>query len=181
MRTFCRLAAVWTMVIGAVALVVKGLDWLPGLVTGTPQSVRVYSSISDAEQAIGARLWIPAYYPDTLLWPPIRIDAWPGPPTSVAVRVADRKTREERFVLIQSIDAPGAAPAALLDPVLVLESSDVAVGGRTGRLSRVLTADGQVLHDVSWVHGERRLTIRFHGPAEQLLLIAESLERSRPS
>jgi hypothetical protein len=181
MRTICRVVAVWTMVVGSVALAVKGMDWLPGLVTGTPQRVRVYSSVGEAEQAIGASLWLPAYYPDTLLWPPARIDAWPGPPTSVALRVSDRESRLERFVLIQSIEAPGEAPAALLDSVLVLDSADVAIGTRTGRLSRVLTSDGQVLHDVSWTHGVRRLTIRFRGPAEQLLLIAESLERARPS
>jgi hypothetical protein len=174
-----RIVLSWLAVVGAFILALEALDRLPTLLSGTPHGVRVYASVEEAQRAVGARIWLPAYYPDTLAWPPARIDAWPGPPAMVALHVAARAGGQEWLVLVQSFTAPANPPPVLLPPVQVLTTSDVTVGGRAAILTRVVAPGGEVMHDVTWDHGRRRMTLRFRGPVEQLLLIAESLERAQ--
>jgi len=181
MRTSRRaIVGSWLLVVAGFFVGLRAVDRVPALLAGTPHGVRVYTSIEEAERALGARIWLPAYYPDSLAWPPARVDAWPGPPVSVAVHIGGRRDTRERLVVVQSIGGRAGAPPPLLPPAQVLATAEVVVGDRTALLTRVVAGDGEVMHDVSWEHGERRLTLRFHGPVEQLLLIAGSLERTQP-
>jgi|WetSurMetagenome_2_1015567.scaffolds.fasta_scaffold252053_2 hypothetical protein len=170
----------WLLVVAAFVVALKALDVLPALMVGTPHGLRVYATVDEAQRAVGARIWLPPYYPDSLAWPPARIDAWPGPPAMVAVHVRGRSDRRERLVIVQSLGGLAAAPSILLAPAEVLTTTEVTLGTRPAVLTRVVAPDGEVVHDVSWDHGPRRLTLRFHGPVEQLLLIAGSLERTLP-
>jgi len=56
-------------------------------------------------------------------------------------------------------------------------TAEVVVGKRPATVVRLVVPGGEVVHDVRWVHGDRRIVLRYHGPVEDLLLIAESLER----
>lgn len=174
-----RIVVSWLVVVAAFALALKALDRLPALLTGTPHGVRVYATIEDAERALGARVWLPAFYPDTLAWPPSRVDAWPGPPVVVALYMDARADGHERLVLVESLGTPAPPPPALLPPGQVLTTIEVPIGSRTAVLTRAVAPGGEVVHDVSWDHGTRRLTLRYHGPVEELLLIAASLERTQ--
>jgi hypothetical protein len=174
-----RIVQSWLLVVAAFALGLKAVDRLPALIAGIPHGVRVYESVASAERAVGARIWLPPFYPDSLAWPPARIDAWPGPPVVVALHVNARADGRERLVIVQSFVSPAAPPPVLLDaPRQVLTTSDVRIGDRAGILTRLVAPGGEVMHDVTWDHGTRRLTLRYHGPVEELLLIAASLERS---
>ncbi|HEY3380341.1 MAG TPA: hypothetical protein VGK32_01155 [Vicinamibacterales bacterium] len=179
MRETVRLIASWLVVLAAAAVALKALDRLPSLLTGTPPGARAYESIDRAERALGARIWLPAFYPDTLAWPPSRIESFVGPHVWAVVHVVGREDRGERLVLVESMDEPAPPPATLLPPVLVLQSSAVAIGTRQGVLSRVVTDEGRTLHEVWWVHGARRVMLRYDGAAEELLVIAQSLERTQ--
>jgi hypothetical protein len=173
-----RLIRTWLVVLAAFLVAIKAIDRLPALAAGTPHGVRVYAAIADAERAIGTRIWLPPYYPDTLAWPPSRVDVWAGPPVSVALHVAGRGGTSDRLLIVESLGGPAAPPESLLPAVDVLTSSNVPIGARQGLLVRAVAATGEVLHDVSWDHGSRRITLRYHGPVEELLLIAASLERN---
>ena len=170
----------WLLLAAGFVAVLKAADRVPAVLAGTPHGARVYGSVAEAERAIGASIWVPSSYPESLAWPPSRVDAWPGPPTSVAIHVKARSDGRERFVLVQSIGAPAAAPAVLLEPVEVLMTLAVPIGRQKAALARVVAPGGQVLHDLSWDEGSRRLTMRYAGPVEELLLIAASLERTHP-
>jgi hypothetical protein len=168
----------WLLVVMGFAFALKAADRLPSWLAGTPHSVRVYATVADAERALGTRLWVPASPPDSLDWPPARVDAWPGPPTSVAIRVRGRSDGREQLVVVQSIGAPASPPDVLLEPMQELLTMRVPVGAHSAALTRGLAPGGRVLHDLSWDEGSRRLTIRYAGPVEELLLIAASLERT---
>lgn len=172
-----RTVLAWLAIVAGSAAALKTADCLPALIAGTPQGVRVYSTLNDAEHAVGARVWLPAYYPDSLAWPPERVDAWPGPPVMVAVRVSGRADHREKLVIVESLWARAAADARLLPAAPVLLSSDIRIGDRAARLDRVVAPGGEVLHDVTWDQGRRRLTLRYRGPVEELLTIADSMER----
>ena len=171
----------WLLVVAAFALALKAVDRLPAADRGHAArraGLRVGGRRLNAPSARASGC--PAFYPDTLAWPPARIDAWPGPPVVVALHVNGRADGRERLVIVQSFRSPAAPPPVLLPaPVQVLTTTDVRIEGRAGVLTRLVAPGGEVMHDVSWDHGTRRLTLRYHGPVEELLLIAASLERSQ--
>jgi hypothetical protein len=180
MTTRARAVRSWLLIAAGFAGVLKAADRVPALVAGTPHGARVYSTVPEAERALGTRLWVPASCPASVEWPPARVDAWPGPPTSVAIRARGRSDAGERLVLVQSIGAPAPPPAALLEPLQELMTVEVRVGSHPATLTRGLAPSGHVVHDLWWDEGSRRVTVRYSGPVEELLLIAAGLQRTHP-
>jgi hypothetical protein len=178
MTSLPKAVQAWLLLAAGFAGVLKAADRVPSLVAGTPHGARVYATVQEAETAIGGPLWVPTDLPGALAWPSVRVDAWPGPPVSVAVHVAARSDGRERLIVVQSIESPAPPPEVLLPPVQVLMTVDVLVGRRAATLTRALAPGGQLLHDLSWAQGTRRVTMRYVGPVEDLLLIAASLERT---
>jgi hypothetical protein len=171
-----RLIAAWLLVMGSGVAALKSLDHVPTLLVGAPRGVRIYPSIEDAERAIGARVWMPGYYPDELRWPPARVEVSATRPAGVAVRVAGADGDRERLAIVQMVGAEVVPPPGLLPSGQPMENSPVSVGSHAAVLSRLLVGTRE-LHDLSWVQGGRRITLRYAGPVDRLLLIAGSLER----
>ncbi len=105
----------------------------------------------------------------------------PGPPAVAAIRVARRGTTREALVICQSVGAPADPPRWLLPPLEALQEAGVVVGGRPGRLTRLLTPGGRVVHDLSWTGEGRRFTLRYEGAVEDLLRMARALAGDVPS
>jgi hypothetical protein len=178
MRELASLLARFLVVMGGTVAVLAALDRVPAAVAGATHGARLYRTLAEAEAALGARLLLPSYYPDSLAWPPARIEVVPGPPAVAAVRVAGRGGRREALVVCQSIGAPASPPAWLLAPLERLQETDVALGPRRARLARLLTPGGRLVHDLSWAQGDRIFTLRYEGNVEDLLLMGRAMERS---
>jgi hypothetical protein len=174
-RMLISLAAVILVAAGGLKL----LDSVPGLILGTPRGVTRYSSIEQAERALGHDLLVPPYFPDTLRWPPLSVEATTGPSPAVTLRFAGRDGRPDRLQLCETPGPGETSPPEILPDVAVLETATVSIEGRRGRLARVLTEDGRLLHELTWHSGERLLVLRFDGPVEQLLAMAQSIERNQ--
>jgi hypothetical protein len=166
----------WIVVMAATVVALKALDRVPALLAGTPHGARVYASIEEAERAIGARVWLPAYYPDELDWPPASVEATVNEPLVVVVRLAARADGSERLVLAQSIGSPAAPPDAFLPRADELSAAEVEVGRHRARLARVLVGPYE-RHELRWDQAGRCVTLRYAGPVDTLLSIAASLER----
>ncbi|HOC17638.1 MAG TPA: hypothetical protein PKK95_05175 [Vicinamibacterales bacterium] len=175
MREVGALLARYLLVMGGAAAALAAADRLPALLSGATHGARVYRTLSAAESALGARLRLPSYYPDTLSWPPSRIEVAPGPPPVTAVHVTRRDGAREALVVCQSIGAPADPPRWLLPPLEALQDVEVEVGLHQAGLVRRLTPGGLVVHDLSWTQGERRFTLRYEGAVEDLLRMARSL------
>lgn len=175
MTALLRLFATWLLVMAAAAAALTAADRLPALLLGAAHGARVYDSVDDAERRVGARLWLPSYYPDTLAWPPAQIQAIPGPPAVVALHVSGRDGTTDELVVCQSIDGLASPPPSILAPGEVITSVTIPLHGRTARLDRLLTPEGRMVHDLAWDLDDRRVTVRYAGPVEQLLLMANSL------
>jgi hypothetical protein len=171
-----RLLVSWLLVMALAVAVLKAVDHLPTLLVGAPRGVRVYASIEDAERAVGARVWMPGYYPDELDWPPARVDVAPGSPAALAVRIAGRDGDAERLAIVETLAARAHPPADLLAAGQLMGSNDVTVGTHAAVLARVLVGTRE-WHDLAWLQEGRRITLRYAGPVERLLLIGGSLER----
>jgi hypothetical protein len=176
MRPLPRLLVSWLLVMAVAAAVLAALDRVPTLLAGTPRGVRAYASIEDAERAVGARIWMPGYYPDELGWPPARVDVAPGTPPAVAVRVAGRGAEGERLAIVETLSPETRPPASLLPEGERLGTNAVIVGRHAAILARVLLGTRE-WHDLSWTQAGRGITLRYSGPVDRLLLIGGSLAR----
>lgn len=176
MHPLLRLIAVWLLVMGAAAAALKALDVVPSLLAGASHRARVYASLEEAERALGARIWLPGYYPEELQWPPSRVEVSPTEPATVVLRIAGRDSGADRLIVAQSIGGLASVPSYLLAPGRTIGTTKILVGTRPARLVRVLLGPRE-LHDLSWDHDGRRITLRYSGPVDRLLLLAGSLER----
>jgi len=162
-------ALVFVIAVAAAALV--AIDALPAWIAGEPRDVRRAQTVHDAERRLRARLVLPAYFPDTLAWPPRRIRFTVRPPGGAALSV-DGRDGSPRLLLAETV-APGDIPDGLVPEAQVLDRSAVAVGAARGTLSRVVE-DGVTAWQVAWEQDGRRLLLRSRGTVEELLRMARS-------
>lgn len=172
-----RILATLALVVGAAAGLLRALDALPAYLQGTPRGVRSFGSVEEIERRLRERLLLPAYFPDTLRWPPAAIRLESGPPPAVALTFVGREDGEERLVILQSFGPSAVASPRLLAPGLALQTTSVPVLGAEGRVVRILGRDGRIWHDVTWHAGDRQLTLRSRGSLEELLMMARSTGR----
>jgi hypothetical protein len=180
--SFGRFLFVLVVTLSVTAGGLRLADTLPAWWSGEPRSVRAYDTVDDLEREVRTRLLLPAFFPETLEWPPSRIlrAAGPGMPTLVAFR--DRPSGRERVILCQTLDGDAPIPARLLAPGTVLEERTVEVSGAPAALRVVRGAGDETWTELTWVQQSRRLLLR-GGPGTtrtDLMRLARSLHRGRP-
>jgi hypothetical protein len=172
-REVLRAAAWLALVLAVTASILAALDAVPAWINGESRDVRLAQNLEDAERRVRARLVLPAYFPDTLAWPPRRIRVLAGQPPAVALELTGRGGGETRLVLAQTVGA-GEIPERLLRPAGALDEAPVNVAGAQGRLRRIVGADGQIWREVAWTQGERSVVVRSKGSLEELLRMVRS-------
>jgi hypothetical protein len=180
--SFRRFLAVLVVAVALTAGGLRFVDTLPAWWSGEPRSVRTYGSVDALEREVRTRLLLPAFFPETLRWPPARIErsAGPGKPTLLAFR--DRNTGQERLILCQTLDGDAPIPPRLLPPGDPVERRAVEVAGSPATLTVVRDRDGNTWADLTWVQQSRRILLRARpGTTEiELMRLARSLHRGRP-
>jgi hypothetical protein len=156
------------------------VDAIPGYISGRPRGVTPVGTIEQAERRLGGRLRLPAYFPESLRWPPVSVDIYPGPPAAAAIAFAGADGPAVRLVLCQTLGPAQSMPVKLLPPGLFLEAARTTVGGEQGTLTRIQLDDGRIVHELTWQDAGRLLVLRFDGSVEQLMTLARSLNADRP-
>jgi hypothetical protein len=152
------------------------LDAVPAWINGESRDVRPVRSLEEAEQRVRARLILPAYFPDSLSWPPERIRVLPGKPPAVALTLSGRDGGSPQLVLAQTVGR-GEVSDRLLPVAGALDDSRVALAraeGAQGRLRRVVGPDGEIWRELAWIQDGRSLVVRSKGSLEELLRMARS-------
>lgn len=162
------------------AALLRFTDSVPAWLRGEPRGVREYGSLDALERDIRTRLLLPAFFPDTLEWPPERVALSAGDGTPALVAFRDRQRSATGLVIAQAVGGDHPIPGRLLPPVEVLETTDVRVHDASARLSRVRDRRGTPWSELTWVTQGRRVVMRFSGPDAQLIRLARSLHRGRP-
>lgn len=164
------------LVMGAAAAALATLDAVPAWVQGEPRGVRKAASVEEAERRLKARLFLPAYFPDTLRWPPRAVRLVVQDTASVALSF-DGQDGAPALVLVQTVSGPGPISPLILPEGSPLQSSPLAVGDGEGTLSRVVGEDGSIWHEVAWTKAGARLALRGKVPVETLVKMARSAHR----
>jgi hypothetical protein len=104
------------------------------------------------------------------------VDVAPGPPLVIVVRVGGRGSEGERLVIVETLSPERRPTSSVLPAGEPMGTNEVTVGGQAAVLSRVLLGTRE-WHDLAWSQAGRRITLRYAGPVDRLMLIAGSLAR----
>lgn len=164
----------WLVVVLAVAMgMLAVLDSVPAWLVGEDRDLRTARTLEDAERRVRARLVLPGYFPDTIAWPPERIEVLPGRPPAVLMQFVERAGRAPHLVLAQTVGA-GEVPERLLPRAPPVDETAVAVAGADGALRRIVGPDGEMWRELSWRQDGRSVVVRSRGTVEELLRMARS-------
>jgi hypothetical protein len=180
------LAAAWhtvgtfAAVMLATTVTLAALNTLPEWLGNNPHRVRSATSISAAEARLGRGLWLPAYYPQWLAWPPASVRYVAGPPSIVGLELHTRDTGEPVMHYVQAAVATAAVPDLLLPAAQRSDESAARVSGHPAALATVRLADGSRWRELSWSDGDGRFVMRYRGHDADVLRMARSLRKERP-
>ena len=165
------------VVVGGVAIGLRGLDAVPPWLLGEPRSTRVYRTVFDIEYDQRTRLLVPFVFPDSVVWPPDRIVLAPGRGRPVLMTFLRADGQGVALQLAEALDGDFAIPDRLLaqapdvSPVADVPASDVP-------LASARSADGRRYLEVHTVVEGRRVVLRwFSEDPTPLRRMARSLRR----
>jgi hypothetical protein len=166
-------------VVSASAATIGALGALPGWIAGESAGVHHVATADDAERRLGARLLLPAYFPEHIAWPAAEVRIAGGRRGSAELQFRDR-TGGPALQLIQATDDGAPIAAELLGGVTVLDTQRTAVASRPATLSSVLV-DGARWQQLSWYPAGRAMVLRGRVDLDELYAIARSVHgRSTP-
>jgi hypothetical protein len=179
-RTLLSLLGILAVVVGVTGAALRALDVVARDLT-EPDEI-AFASVAELERAAGERLILPAYFPESLNWPPIAIRAAGGRrPTAALLTVTGRTDGQPRLLLAQTLGGGGALPARLEPGGTVQGEEPVALpGAPDARLLRVLGADGEIWYEARWQRGGRAVLVRLRGSRAELLAMAASARKEGP-
>lgn len=176
-----RFVAVLAMSLAFTGVLLRVTDHVPGWLKGEPRAVRSYDSVDALERDLRTRLLLPAFFPETLEWPPARVllSAGDGQPTRIEFR--DTRSGRVRVVICQTIRHDAAIPPRLLPPGEVSEQRRVDLSGRPAVLTVAHRGDQRWM-DLSLVVQDRRVVVRAYPETDEseLIRLARSIYRGRP-
>lgn len=167
------------VVMAGSALALYAIDALPGLLTGDGTGIVRYESIEGVERAFGRRLALPAFFPDSLRWPPAVVRFHDAPPVTAALSFTGRDGQADRLMVYQARGGRASIPMQLMPAGRVLHRVEVPVTEGKAALYRVQMPDGSLRHDFIWHRDDTSLALRYAGPADELLSIALSVHWGR--
>lgn len=169
-----RMLATFVWVSAATVVTLAILGALPGWITGDKGVVREATSIQDAERRLRARILVPGYFPDRLLWPPRAIHVAGGRRGSVRLDLAAR-SGPEVHVFEATREGEPIAPE-LLGARTVLRTSRTSVGKLPATLSDVLV-DGTLHRELAFELRGWAIVLRSSGDVEELFRMARTSHR----
>ena len=168
-----RLVLTWLLVVAASVVALRVADALPRAALDIPRGVRRAADVDELERASGRRMPVPAYFPDTLAWPPA--DARLHSSGSAAIWCRQRDGGETALIVATAPRGAQGVADAVLPPSVELQRETAVIGERALVVSRVRDADGAVWQQVQWQSPAQIVLVRYRGTLDELLKIAGSV------
>lgn len=175
-----NILATLTVVLVTSTVVLLAADAATRWLAGTPSGLIPCRDIEEAQHQVHARLLVPAYFPDSLAWPPARVELVIGPPATVALSFTGRDGGEEILRLVQVVDADLPPASETWPAATTVSTTRVTLDDTTRDLTRVLTRDGSFWHELHLTIDGRRVAFRTKGSIADLLRMAGNLEHFAP-
>jgi hypothetical protein len=151
----------------------KVLNWAPGALE--PGLMTRYPSIEAAVSRLGIRkIYVPAYFPESLAWPPAEILAQSKPYQAVVMEFVRARDRQAVLVMSQAAN-PHFEPDVAIRFHTISETVPLDLGGRKARLEAGMCEDRSACSRIQWDEGKIRIVLTMKAPSVELIRIAQSM------
>lgn len=173
MRERIRGFIMFAIAVAALIGILKLLNWTPDMLQqGLPSA---YGSIDEVKSKLHIRdIYIPAYYPQGLQWPPARITAQSKPYTMILMEFK-RKEDNNVSLAISQTALPNPVPKAMIEIVRTTERVNFPFKGRNAVLEVGLCKDNEQCCRISWDESSYRIEVTMVAPPSEIVKIAESM------
>ena len=173
MTGLARTVGVWLLAVLAAAVVLRVADAVPRVLLNVPRGVVRPVDLASLERESGRRMPMPAYFPDSLAWPPAEVRLHSG--GSAAIWCRQRPAGGLALILATAPPGARAIAASVLPPAVELQRESASLGARPASVSRVRDEDGALWQQVEWRAPAQIILIRYRGTLDGLLKIAGSV------
>jgi len=159
--------------VAAVLVVLKVFNWLPTMFQ--KDMMRRYNSVDEVQSKLNIReLRIPAYFPQSIMWPPSEILAQGKPYPAVLMIFKDVRTKAITLVISQGTSDAFSANT-LVPFVQVTRKVPFDLKTRKAILEVGSCKDDEPCSRLSWSEKNFRTVITMKSPPFELIRIAESM------
>jgi hypothetical protein len=160
--------------IAVVLLVLKLLNWLPSVLE--KEGLRKYGSVEEVSTVLKiARVYIPAYFPEHIQWPPAEIFAQRKPFPLIMTHFTHRDSKRFALSLFQVDSRSGFDLPYKSDILYVRKESQVQIKNRIGTLVIAVCRGRERCNRITWREGIYTITLIADDTPEQLLKMAQSI------
>jgi hypothetical protein len=157
-----------------VLLILKLLNWLPSVLQA--EGVKKYRSVEDAKAALKIpHIYLPAYFPEYIAWPPAEIFAQRRPFPMIMMHFSRRDSMGFVLSFFQADSKAGYEPEYKSHILYVKKRSTVDIKGRPGLLEIAVCSGRERCNRLSWIEKGYQITLIADDSPEQLLRMAESM------
>jgi hypothetical protein len=171
-----KMLVILIWVSGATAVTLGVLGKTPGWLAGEERHVRNVETVDDAARRVRARLYLPAYFPRRLAWPPEKVRVAGGRGGSVAVTFKSSEDGLPSLIVFQATVPGDAISPLLLGKPRVMYESRTRVGTTPAIVSNVVI-DGAVWQQLAWQVDGIALVLRARSAEPEIHRIAHGLRR----
>ncbi|MEW6109028.1 MAG: hypothetical protein AB1632_07690 [Nitrospirota bacterium] len=171
-RTGLRAILSFSITILITVLVLKLLNWIP--MSFQKEDIRKYKTIEDVKAKLKiSRVYVPAYFPEYIKWPPAEIFAQKRPFVLIMTHFAHADSMKFALSIYQADSRADFEPRK--DILYLKNESTVFIKGREGKLVTAVCRGQVRCNSLSWEEGKFRLTLISDDVPEQMIRMAESM------
>lgn len=174
LKTKFRMFFTFAMTILATVLVLKLLNWIP--LSFQKEDIRKYKTVEDVKTTLKIpKIYVPAYFPEHIKWPPAEIFAQKRPSVMVIMHFTHSDTQSFALSIYQVDSKARFEPPYRTDILYIKKESTVSVKGREGKLTLAVCRGNERCNRLSWNEGGYSLTLIADDSPENILKMAESM------
>ena len=169
-----KTVATLVVVLGIVALGLRILHLVPPHLA--PEPMRTYATVEEARRVTGLPLYLPAYFPDFLRWPPEEVHGWTEPGPRISVTVILRDSVQPVLWIEEWVYRPGESVPDLPKAAQIVERETVDMGkGVWAEMVSYKVLGAPLYHRLFWDQEDVRVLLTASLPLEELLRMARSM------
>ncbi len=163
----------FSIIVGILLLAIAFANWLPHLFSS--ETLRSYHSVEEAQRALGVRdMAVPAYFPQTISWPPSTVLAQAKPYPAFLMIFRERNSENSSLLIVQTADREFMRRLPL--QVADIEQQHVFdLKARTAQLTVGRCGAHAPCSSVAWTEGRYSMTVTMKAPPSEVIRIAHSM------
>lgn len=171
-----KMIVILIWVSGATAATLGVLGKAPTWLAGEERHIRTVATVDEAAARTHARLYLPAYSPRRLAWPPDRVRLVGGRGGSVAITFKSSEDGLPSLIVFQGTVPGEPISGLLLGKTRVMYQSRTTVGQVPATIGNVVI-DGAIWQQLEWQIDGIQVALRARSAEPELYRLAHSLRR----